>query len=92
MLRDGAVWCWGANESGQLGRGTRTARELPARAEGLEGAQALVAGGTTLFARRDGAWLGAAMVDAVASSCTQGVGVSSRTFNPKRQPWSNTWS
>jgi alpha-tubulin suppressor-like RCC1 family protein len=58
LLRDGAVWCWGANESGQLGRGTRTARELPAGVEGIEGAQALIAGGATLFARRDGAWLG----------------------------------
>lgn len=58
LLRDGAVWCWGANESGQLGRGTRTARELPARVEGIEGAQALLAGGATLFVRRDGAWLG----------------------------------
>ena len=58
LLRDGAVWCWGANESGQLGRGTRTARELPARVEGIEGAQAILAGGATLFARRDGAWFG----------------------------------
>jgi alpha-tubulin suppressor-like RCC1 family protein len=58
LLRDGAVWCWGANESGQLGRGTRTARELPARVEDIEGAQALLAGGATLFVRRDGAWLG----------------------------------
>lgn len=58
LLRDGAVWCWGVNESGQLGRGTRTPRELPARVEGLDGVESLIAGGATLFARRDGAWLG----------------------------------
>jgi alpha-tubulin suppressor-like RCC1 family protein len=29
---DGSVWCWGANWDGQLGDGTRTARNVPVQA------------------------------------------------------------
>lgn len=28
VLDDGSAWCWGANDSGQLGRGTMTTREI----------------------------------------------------------------
>jgi hypothetical protein len=31
LLRDGSAWCWGENESGQLGDGTHAARTLPTR-------------------------------------------------------------
>jgi len=35
ITADGALWCWGANEHGQLGDGTRDDRALPVRVGGL---------------------------------------------------------
>jgi hypothetical protein len=43
-LRDGTVWCWGDNGSGQLGDGTSTRRPTPAPVTGLAGALALAVG------------------------------------------------
>jgi alpha-tubulin suppressor-like RCC1 family protein len=34
---DGAAWCWGENESGEVGDGTTTDRFAPVRVEGLPG-------------------------------------------------------
>jgi alpha-tubulin suppressor-like RCC1 family protein len=39
----GAVWCWGANDAGQLGDGTLAMRTEPVRAAGVEGATRVVA-------------------------------------------------
>ena len=41
---DGALWCWGANDRGQLGDGTTTARARPEPVAGLRGVTALAAG------------------------------------------------
>jgi alpha-tubulin suppressor-like RCC1 family protein len=41
----GAVWCWGANDHGQLGDGTNVTRTAPVRVAGVEGATRVVADG-----------------------------------------------
>ncbi len=43
-LRDGTVWCWGYNSSGQLGDGTSEQRNAPVQVAGLAGATALAVG------------------------------------------------
>ncbi len=55
LLNDGSVKCWGANESGQLGRGTTSTSEVaPGNAINLGGtATAIVAGSNHTCARLD---------------------------------------
>jgi len=43
---DGSVWCWGANDTGQLGDGTTTNSDVPVRVVGIDSALAVTAGGT----------------------------------------------
>ena len=52
LKADGTVWCWGANESGQLGDGTTAAHERPAPVPELAGASTLAAGGASTCAVR----------------------------------------
>jgi alpha-tubulin suppressor-like RCC1 family protein len=44
LLKDGSVWAWGSNSSGQLGDGTKMNRNVPVRVSGLSGVQAIAAG------------------------------------------------
>ena len=55
---DGTVWCWGSNQSGQLGDGTTTDREAPVEVQGLTGAVGLTLGhGHACAVKGDGsAW------------------------------------
>jgi hypothetical protein len=51
---DGAVWCWGRNDLGQVGDGTRVARLVPTRAR-IGGAEEIaVAGDSVLLRQADG--------------------------------------
>jgi alpha-tubulin suppressor-like RCC1 family protein len=51
LLTEGAVRCWGANESGQLGNGTMTNSATPVAVVGITGASAVTAGGFHSCAR-----------------------------------------
>jgi alpha-tubulin suppressor-like RCC1 family protein len=45
LTRSGAVWCWGLNDKGQLGDGSRTNRPIPVEVRGLSGGVAAIAAG-----------------------------------------------
>jgi alpha-tubulin suppressor-like RCC1 family protein len=47
--RGGTVWCWGANDRGQLGDGTSSASATPVRALGIDSALSVTTGGTSNF-------------------------------------------
>ncbi len=58
LLNDMTVWCWGANESGQLGTGDTAARPTPTQVAGLTDVTAIAAGGAfTCAVNRDGSAL-----------------------------------
>lgn len=47
LRKDGTVWCWGFNKSGQLGDGTRITRKTPVQVHGIHDAIDLeMSGGT----------------------------------------------
>lgn len=51
VVRSGAIWCWGANEWGQLGAGLRADRsDRAVRVVGIENARRVVAGSETACA------------------------------------------
>ncbi|EFC79732.1 regulator of chromosome condensation RCC1 [Parafrankia sp. EUN1f] len=56
LRRDGTVWAWGANTTGQLGNGQPIANStIPVQVVGLAGIRAIAADGSTAYAlRRDG--------------------------------------
>ncbi|WP_224367417.1 RCC1 domain-containing protein [Hyalangium versicolor] len=55
LRRDGSVWAWGNNTSGQIGNGTQSARELPQQVPGLYGVVAVAAGSEhSLVLRKNG--------------------------------------
>jgi alpha-tubulin suppressor-like RCC1 family protein len=51
ILQDGAIWCWGLNDWGQLGDGTRTSSATARPVSGLIGAAAVDGGGYHTCAR-----------------------------------------
>src|SRR5437763_2365663 len=59
-LKDGGAFCWGANDSGQVGDGTMTRRLAPVAVSGMAtGVTAIRAGATHTCAVKDGAaWCG----------------------------------
>jgi alpha-tubulin suppressor-like RCC1 family protein len=44
LMNTGGVRCWGSNDYGQLGDGTRTSRATPSDSDALTGVQAIAAG------------------------------------------------
>ncbi|MBK6533678.1 MAG: hypothetical protein IPF99_30055 [Deltaproteobacteria bacterium] len=54
MLRDGSLYCWGNNSSGQLGQGDRTNRAFPIAVPGLTDVVEVDASSATTCARRRG--------------------------------------
>jgi alpha-tubulin suppressor-like RCC1 family protein len=53
-LRGGAVWCWGKNDTGQLGDGTLTDRTKPAPIAGLDDVVEIAMSYSTSCARKRG--------------------------------------
>jgi alpha-tubulin suppressor-like RCC1 family protein len=51
-LEDGTAWCWGANQSGQLGDGTTTNIGVPVPVTGLPDVEAVATGSSFSCARR----------------------------------------
>ncbi|NDK90971.1 protein kinase [Gordonia desulfuricans] len=51
---DGAAWCWGKNDQGQVGDGTTTVRKTPTRVSGLTGVSAIDTGLDSMCAIADG--------------------------------------
>jgi len=49
---DGSIWCWGSNDYGQLGDGSRASHATPAKVKGIDDAVELAAGGDRTCARR----------------------------------------
>jgi len=55
LKRDGTVWTWGGNDSGQLGNGTNTPNDTPRRVKGIADVVSLAAGNNvTLAVTKDG--------------------------------------
>lgn len=69
LKKDGTVWTWGANDSGQLGSGSTAPRQVPMRVAGIGDVVSLTAGNeATLAVKKDGTvWGWGKNVHAVSS-------------------------
>jgi alpha-tubulin suppressor-like RCC1 family protein len=82
VLADGTVQCWGANEEGELGMGTRTTTELPQRGvKGLPPVRDVCIGSSHACALTTG---GAVHCWGANTAGQVGDGTKDRTVTPKR--------
>lgn len=74
LKKDATLWCWGVNDTGQLGNGTRRSTSRPQRVRGLTGVrQAALGTNRTCAVTRDGALV-----------CWPRLGKGRRRYSPQR--------
>lgn len=95
LLPDGTARCWGANELGQLGDGTRVTRSFPVVVKGLAGASKLLAWQDTTCALSDAgkAWCWGALpwTEPVDPSKARGFAVTAKELTSPRPLRSLAW-
>lgn len=89
IRNDGSVACWGINDSGQLGTGSREYSSVPAAVLGLSDAVAIAVGGYTCAVRASG---GVACWGSYNSAGSIGNGALDHYETPQRVLWEAPFS